>query len=110
MNNKKEIPSATDYSLSPTLSALTGSDVLVTGHKKSGEPFDRQLDNISVRPTRTGVMLIGLDPVCSQVRQFDLGGVETLRVVGGATYKREQLLGMLDEAIATLKASMGGGK
>lgn len=64
---------ATDHMLHPLLSALTGSDVTLTGRKLDGTPYaGRHLTNVSFVPVGGSVHVVGMDPDSHGVRRFDL--------------------------------------
>lgn len=103
---KQPIPLAHDESLEPLLSAMTGSDVVLTGRKVSGEAYEgRELRNVSFVPRGGGVYVIGLDPSVNGVRNFPLVGVTEMTVVGLGVFERPAVLAMVDRALRT-----GGGK
>jgi hypothetical protein len=81
MTTTKEVTSAarvvhlaTDHLIHPLLSALTGSDVTLTGRKLDGTPYaGRHLTNVSFVPVGGSVHVVGMDPDSHGVRRFDLG-------------------------------------
>lgn len=102
----KPIPLAHDEHLEPLLSEMTGSEVMISGRKVSGEVYEaRTLSNVSFVSQRGGVYVIGMDTAKNQVRNFPLAGVTEMTVVGLGTFQREAVLNMVDRALKTLKAS-----
>lgn len=102
---------ATDHLLEPTLSALSGSDVTLSGTKADGTPFrTRTLTNVSFRPNGTsGVHVIGMEPGVG-IRQFDLGRIDRMES-SGLAFDRQAVLAMLDRSILELtRRSEGGGE
>lgn len=101
------IPLSHDDGLEPFLSAMTGSDVVMTGRKVSGEAYEgRELRNISFVTRAGGVYIIGLDPNVNDVRNFPLVGVTEMTVVGLGVFERPAVLAMVDRALS----KTGGGK
>lgn len=85
---------ATDHLLEPTLSVLSGSDVVLSGTKSDGTAFSgRTLANVSFRPSGHGAIhVIGMDPEA-----------------GGLAFERGEVLAMLDRAIHELTRRSEGG-
>jgi hypothetical protein len=96
-------PPATDHRLDFIMSHLTGSDVEIIGTKVDGTPYERALSNVSFKPAKGRVMVIGFDDEKGQVRQFDMGSVATMHVVGGAKFDKAAILRMLDRATRNIK-------
>jgi hypothetical protein len=78
----RTVPLATDHLLHPTLSALSGSTVEVTGVKADGKTgyVERRLENVSYKRVSGDVFVIGFDPQANGVRQFPLTGISLMRV------------------------------
>lgn len=99
---KANKPPATDHHIHPTLSALTGSDVTLTGLKLDGTRYCRVLDNVSFTPRPNGIFVIGHDDVSGGIRQFSLAGVQEMRLSGGRTFRKSEVMSMLDDALHLL--------
>jgi len=75
---------ATDRMLHPLLSALTGSDVTLTGTRLDGTPYaNRRLTNVSFLPVGGTVHVVGMDPDSHGVRRFDLGRADLMETAEG---------------------------
>lgn len=95
----------TDHMLDSALSALSGSDVRLTGTKSDGTTFrHRPLTNVSFVPRSGSVFVIGMDPEAKAVRQFDLNRIEAIET-DLLRMDRQAVLASLENASRKLQES-----
>lgn len=100
---------ATDHLLEPTLSALSGSDVVLSGIKSDGTRFSsRTLTNVSFVPRGQAVFAIGMDPSVGGIRQFDLARVDRLES-SGLVLDRQDVRDALNDALREVNRRSEGG-